>query len=70
MSALAPFYRLYELPWSPTEEVERRFRKVVRNAFIVFAVFAILLGVWPGLILNWIDPSVTGWVENMAVLKP
>jgi len=37
---------------------------------VPFAVFAILLGVWPGLILNWIDPSVTGWVENMAALKP
>ena len=44
---LAPFYRLYELPWSPTEEVERRFRKVVRNAFIVFAVFAILIPLLP-----------------------
>jgi periplasmic protein TonB len=44
---LAPFYRLYDLPWSPTEEVERRFRKVVRNAFIVFAVFAILIPLLP-----------------------
>jgi protein TonB len=47
MSALAPFYRLYELPWSPTEEVERRFRKVVRNAFIVFAVIAIIIPFLP-----------------------
>ncbi|HEY7638856.1 MAG TPA: AgmX/PglI C-terminal domain-containing protein [Steroidobacteraceae bacterium] len=44
---LAPYYRLYDLPWSPTEEVERRFRKVVRNAFIVFAVFAILIPFLP-----------------------
>jgi len=44
---LAPFYRLYDLPWSPTEEVERRFRKVVRNAFIVFAIFAILIPLLP-----------------------
>ena len=44
---LAPFYRLYDLPWSPTEEVEQRFRKVVRNAFIVFAVFAILIPLLP-----------------------
>ena len=44
---LAPYYRLYDLPWSPTEEVERRFRKVVRNAFIVFAVFAILIPLLP-----------------------
>ena len=44
---LAPYYRLYDLPWSPTEDVERRFRKVVRNAFIVFAVFAILIPLLP-----------------------
>ena len=44
---LAPFYRLYDLPWSPTEEVERRFRKVVRNAFIIFAIFAILIPLLP-----------------------
>ena len=44
---LAPYYRLYELPWSPTEEVERRFRKTVRNAFIVFAILAVLIQVLP-----------------------
>jgi protein TonB len=44
---LVPFYRLYDLPWSPTEDVERRFRKVVRNAFIVFAIFAILIPLLP-----------------------
>jgi len=47
MSTLAPYYRLYDLPWSPTEEVEARFRKVVRNAFIVFAIFAILIPLLP-----------------------
>jgi len=44
---LAPYYRLYELPWSPTEEVERRFRRTVRNAFIVFAILAFLIQVLP-----------------------
>jgi periplasmic protein TonB len=44
---LAPYYRLYDLPWSPTEEVERRFRKVVRNAFIAFAILAILIPLLP-----------------------
>ena len=37
---LAPYYRLYELPWSPTEEVEQRFRKILRIALIIFVVFA------------------------------
>ena len=29
---LAPYYRLFDLPWSPTEEAEQRFRKVLRIA--------------------------------------
>ncbi|MBM0107315.1 TonB family protein [Steroidobacter sp. S1-65] len=47
MTTLAPYYRLYDLPWSPTEEVEARFRRVVRNAFIAFAIFAILIPLIP-----------------------
>ncbi|MCI0703974.1 MAG: NADH-quinone oxidoreductase subunit M [Planctomycetia bacterium] len=35
-----------------------------------FAVLAIALGVLPSVLLfNWMDPSVSGWIENMAVLK-
>jgi NADH-quinone oxidoreductase subunit M len=43
-----------------------------REAFVLgaFVVLAILLGVWPGLVLNWMEPSVNGWVENLAVLRP
>ncbi|MFO0797691.1 MAG: NADH-quinone oxidoreductase subunit M [Gemmataceae bacterium] len=36
---------------------------------VPFAVLAVLLGVWPGLIMRWLDPSVAGWVENLAALK-
>jgi NADH-quinone oxidoreductase subunit M len=36
-----------------------------------FAVLAIALGVLPGMLLfNWMDPAVSGWVENLAPLKP
>ena len=36
-----------------------------------FAVLAVALGVLPGVLLfNWMDPSVSGWVENLAPLKP
>lgn len=44
---IAPYYRLYELPWSPTEAVERRFRNIVRNAFILFALLALLITLLP-----------------------
>lgn len=46
-TAIAPFYRLYELPWSPTEAVERRFRNIVRNLFIVFGLLALLITFLP-----------------------
>ena len=36
---------------------------------VPFAVLAFLLGIWPALVMKWMDPSIAGWVENLAVLK-
>ena len=47
MSTLAPYYRQFELPWSPTAEVEQRFRKVMRNSLVVFVVIVLLLSFMP-----------------------
>lgn len=44
---LAPFYRRYELPWSPSEEMERRFKKILRNLSIVFAIIAVIMPFLP-----------------------
>jgi len=44
---LAPFYRRYELPWSPSEEMERRFRVILRNLAIGVLVIAIVITVLP-----------------------
>lgn len=44
---LAPYYRSYELPWSPTADVEQRFRKILRNLFIVFALVAVAIPFLP-----------------------
>jgi len=46
-TGLAPYYRRYDLPWSPSEEMERRFRAILRNLAIVFAIFAILMPFLP-----------------------
>jgi protein TonB len=68
---LAPFYRLYDLPWSPTEEVERRFRKVVRNAFIVFAVFAILIPLLPMRERDQVKaPDIPDRIVKLVLEKP
>jgi TonB family protein len=45
--SLAPFYRRYELPWSPSEEMERRFRAILRNITILFAIIAVVLWFLP-----------------------
>jgi protein TonB len=47
MTTLAPYYRQYELPWSPTEDVERRFRKVLRNLAIAALLIGILIPMLP-----------------------
>jgi TonB family protein len=46
-AGLTPYYRRYELPWSPAEEMERRFRVILRNLVIVFAIFAVLMPFLP-----------------------
>src|SRR5258708_31519499 len=46
-SGIPPYYRRYDLPWSPSEEMERRFRRILRNLTIVFAIFAVLMPFLP-----------------------
>src|SRR6266851_4208489 len=46
-TVLPPYYRRYELPWSPSEEMERRFRSILRNLAILFAIFAVLMPFLP-----------------------
>ena len=46
-TGLAPFYRRYELPWSPAEEMERRFRLILRNLVIAFVVIAVIIFFMP-----------------------
>jgi protein TonB len=46
-TGLAPFYRRYELPWSPSEEMERRFRVILRNLGIAFLIIAVIMPFLP-----------------------
>jgi TonB family protein len=46
-AGLVPYYRRYELPWSPSEEMERRFRRILRNLFIVFLICAVAMPFLP-----------------------
>jgi len=44
---IVPYYRRYELPWSPSEETERRFRAILRNLAIVFGIIALSMPFLP-----------------------
>src|SRR5260370_39986541 len=46
-TGLAPYYRRYELPWSPSGEMERRFRAILRNPAILFAIIAVIMPFLP-----------------------
>ncbi len=46
-TGLPPYYRRYELPWSPSEEMERRFRVILRNLVIALAIIAVLIWFLP-----------------------
>jgi TonB family protein len=46
-TGLPPFYRRYELPWSPSEEMERRFRTILRNLGIAFLIVAVIMPFLP-----------------------
>jgi len=43
----SPFYRRFDLPWSPSEETERRFRKILRTLIAVFAIVAVVIPFLP-----------------------
>lgn len=45
--SIAPYYRLFELPWSPTAEVEERFRKYIKRVLIVFLLFGLIIPFLP-----------------------
>ena len=46
-AGLAPYDRRYELPWSPSEEMERRFRRILRNLLIALGVIAVIMPFLP-----------------------
>jgi TonB family protein len=42
-TSLPPTFRRYELPWSPAEEMERRYHRILRSLVIVLAIIAVLI---------------------------
>ena len=46
-TGLPPYFRRYELPWSPAQDMERRFRVIFRNLIIAFAIIALIIPFLP-----------------------
>jgi len=46
-TGLAPYFRRYDLPWSASEEMERRFRLILLNLAILSTLLAILIALLP-----------------------
>ena len=46
-TGLPAYHRRYELPWSPSEEMERRFRVILRNLVIALAFIAVIIWFLP-----------------------
>jgi protein TonB len=47
MTAIAANYRIFDLPWTPDEDEQKRLRKTARSLLIFFAVFGILIPLIP-----------------------
>jgi periplasmic protein TonB len=46
-TGLVPYYRRYDLPWAPSEETERRFRRILRNLAIAASIIALIMPFLP-----------------------
>jgi hypothetical protein len=69
-TVLPPYYRRYELPWSPSEEMERRFRAILRNLAIVFGIFAVLMPFLPRHVLVVNTDSLPERVVQLVMEPP
>ena len=47
MTAIAANYRIFDLPWTPDEDEQKRLRKTARTLLIFFAAFGILIPLIP-----------------------
>jgi len=47
MTAIAANYRIFDLPWTPDEDEQKRLRKTARSLLIVFAAIGILIPLLP-----------------------
>jgi TonB family protein len=69
-TVLAPYYRRYELPWSPAEDMERRFRAILRNLVIAFAIVAVIIAFLPRRVVVQNTESLPERVVQLVMEPP
>jgi TonB family protein len=69
-TGLVPFYRRYDLPWSPSEETERRFRVILRNLGIAATIVAIVLFFLPHTVRVTNTDSLPERVVQLVIQPP
>jgi protein TonB len=68
---IAPFYRRFELPWAPSEENERKFKRLVSIFLIIVTVLAIVVAVIPKVEVEKLKPQeLKERVAQLIVEKP
>jgi periplasmic protein TonB len=63
---LAPYFRKLELPWAPADEIERRFKRLLRILLIIATLLAILIWLLP--MPKKAKPSVEDLPERVVQL--
>jgi TonB family protein len=63
---LAPYFRRFELPWAPSDEMERRFKKLLRILLIISTLLALLVWLLP--MPKKAKPSVEDLPERVVQL--
>jgi protein TonB len=67
---IAPYYRLYDLPWSPTTEGDERFRKYVKRVLIAFLIIGLIIPFLPRLDRSRLAaPSLPDRVVKLVIEK-
>jgi TonB family protein len=68
MTALAANYRIFDLPWTPDEDEQRRLRRITRAALLVFAALGVVIPLIP-MSERPLPPALPAEVVRL-ILKP
>jgi len=54
---IAPYYRRFELPWAPSEENERKFKRLISIFLIIVTVLAVVVWALPKVEVERMKPQ-------------